>query len=466
MNIGDPKTLGFEIKWAEKQARGTADEASRGRLLALIDQSPIWDQEDEGEKGVSWSLVEMLEYLTYAWPYLKYEECDPLGLCSEPARLRAGAEDLWQEVSATERVTQQRQLRAFEECHDLSRAFQGLWLPVLWIQRSGRDCWVISDRIRVLAPHQKIIKILKDLGAQIAGRLVDLNEARAEKAVADWNARDHIPVERRLTAATGLQSDTLAKIAAGEPLEEVFELQRGRMPSELVAVARMTGHAVAPASMAKLLSWVRNLPGGDRTKLDALSKQAGKTIKSEQPFDQGCELAHGYRQVQLGLDENGKVDPEHELARLGVKIEAIEFESHLDAVSVWGEKRGPVVMTNPKGRHSQNEAGRRATLAHELCHLLIDRNGALPFAEVMGGRLPKAIEARARAFAAELLLPKDVAGKAFENAKKPNSILAKLRKQYGVSKEIVAWQARNSDSVLGAEVRAHLRTLVTHPGRF
>jgi hypothetical protein len=30
----------------------------------------------------------------------------------------------------------------------------------------------------------------------------------------------------------------------------------------------------------------------------------------------------------------------------------------------------------------------RFTLAHELCHLLVDRKGSLPVAEVLGGATP------------------------------------------------------------------------------
>jgi Zn-dependent peptidase ImmA (M78 family) len=52
----------------------------------------------------------------------------------------------------------------------------------------------------------------------------------------------------------------------------------------------------------------------------------------------------------------------------------------IDAVACWGPRHGPAVLLNREGRHAHTERGARATLAHEICHLLIDRQGSLPLA--------------------------------------------------------------------------------------
>ena len=104
LKAGDPKVFGFEIEWTDGAAKGSADEASRGRLLAFLDGSPVWYEEEEPVRGVEWSLVELLEHLSWTWPYLRFEECDPLGICLEPNSLRAKAEEIWQEVPSAERV--------------------------------------------------------------------------------------------------------------------------------------------------------------------------------------------------------------------------------------------------------------------------------------------------------------------------------------------------------------------------
>jgi Zn-dependent peptidase ImmA (M78 family) len=108
----------------------------------------------------------------------------------------------------------------------------------------------------------------------------------------------------------------------------------------------------------------------------------------------------------------------------------------------------------------------RATYAHELAHLLLDRTTALPLAEVIGGRAVGSTEERARAFAAQLLLPKEEAGRALASTTDPAQTVRSLQSRYGVSQEIIAWQARNSDVQLSAEVHAVLRSFVSRPWRF
>ena len=91
---------------------------------------------------------------------------------------------------------------------------------------------------------------------------------------------------------------------------------------------------------------------------------------------------------------------------------------------------------------------------------------ALPLAEVMGGRAVGTTEERARAFAAQLLLPKEEAGGALADSTDPGRTVRSLQRRYGVSQEIVAWQARNSDIQLSAKVHDVLRQFVSRPWRF
>ncbi|MFH1921116.1 MAG: ImmA/IrrE family metallo-endopeptidase, partial [Planctomycetota bacterium] len=341
-----------------------------------------------------------------------------------------------------------------------------LWLPSLWIQRIGVSTQVASGRIKLLLPVKQVMKTLSDLGNEIAKRIQVLDDARAKSAVSSWRKRDSLSPIQFLGASTGLNRARLDAILEGGEVADVFELRRDLEPNDLTAVARMAGRAPAPAETRKLIDLIRMEEKGDMSRLDALSRKASRALRSQKPFDQGSEIARWFRGEILGIDGGERVDPAAELEKLRVRIKNAELSSHVDAVSIWDKKRGPVVFFNTKGKHSQGNAGPRATLAHELCHMLLDRDGALPFAEVMGGSLPRHIEARARAFAAELLLPKDIAGAAFTEGKDPKTVVRRLREKYAVSKEIVAWQAKNSEQHLGADVEAFLRTLVSYPERF
>ena len=84
--------------------------------------------------------------------------------------------------------------------------------------------------------------------------------------------------------------------------------------------------------------------------------------------------------------------------------------SALDALSCWSNAHGPLILLNVgEGRRCSHEYGRRFTLGHEICHLLTDRAHALGLVEVLGGGMPNFVERRANAFAAELLLPRQLA---------------------------------------------------------
>lgn len=122
------------------------------------------------------------------------------------------------------------------------------------------------------------------------------------------------------------------------------------------------------------------------------------------------------------------------------------------------------MVVNAEGQHARWPSGRRATLAHEVCHLLFDAHHALPVAEALGGRMPRDLEQRARAFAAELLLPRSVVAAQFDG-----DALATVRRaaiRYGVSKELAAWQLRNSGVELEDAQRTALKGLVSRPQQF
>jgi Zn-dependent peptidase ImmA (M78 family) len=196
-----------------------------------------------------------------------------------------------------------------------------------------------------------------------------------------------------------------------------------------------------------------------------LSRRTESLLTEDLPFEQGYRVAMWLRE-RLSISR-APIDPTALLADWGVGLAHEELPTRLiDAVACWGPVHGPEVIVNSTGRHSSGLAGRRATLAHEIAHLLIDRHKFLPLAEVLGGRMPRATEARARAFAAELLLPRSVAGEALAISKDPESDVRRLCRRYSVSREIVAWQARNSMVPLRASVAAHLRRLVSRPDAF
>jgi Zn-dependent peptidase ImmA (M78 family) len=148
----------------------------------------------------------------------------------------------------------------------------------------------------------------------------------------------------------------------------------------------------------------------------------------------------------LNLDDESRAEPETILAQWGVDIVEQPVDGcPVDAVAAWGADHGPVIILNTaEGSRPAHKHGRRSTLAHEICHLLIDRHGALPFSEVLGGYTPLYLEQRANACAAEFLMPGQSAVNKVRKFSSLIEALEKLSAQYEISLSMVALQIKNS----------------------
>ncbi|MCP4700282.1 MAG: ImmA/IrrE family metallo-endopeptidase [Gammaproteobacteria bacterium] len=208
-------------------------------------------------------------------------------------------------------------------------------------------------------------------------------------------------------------------------------------------------------SIQQVLQAIERIPPGKTSVLDDLSREAAQVLANcsdKKFYEQGYVLADWLRQ-KLDMENNAKTDPRALLDSWQIESKDITgLDENLEAVACWGKQHGPAVLVNREGRYSRNPAGRNAALAHEICHLLADRHGALPLVEVLGGRVPKGTEQRANAFAAEFLLPRSqaaVAAKDFTRQEAP--LLQQLGRQYGVSHHVAANQVLNSAARSGLD---------------
>jgi Zn-dependent peptidase ImmA (M78 family) len=182
------------------------------------------------------------------------------------------------------------------------------------------------------------------------------------------------------------------------------------------------------------------------------------------PYEQGRLLAEWLRAKTDIVAKDGLVYPEAILKRWNVKLTEIELRSqNVDALCAWGTKHGPTVVINRNGRLSHYPTGRRTSLAHEICHLLVDRKGSLPVAEVFGGEVPRIPEQRANAFGAELLLTRNAALTVYLKEGNVENALEVIAKNYNVSFEVAAWQLLNSRVELSAGQR---QLLLKHTYRY
>jgi len=210
----------------------------------------------------------------------------------------------------------------------------------------------------------------------------------------------------------------------------------------VMAVARLS-QSLADDTRRALVHAIADVARAETPELDELTAAAAAVldaVSNMRPFEQGYALAQWLR-TKLAIA--GGVDPTVFLRRWGVHVQSLPpLEEALDAVACWGGL-GPAVLVNPKGRHASSQQGRAATLAHEIAHLIVDRGRHLPLAEVFGGATPLHLEQRARAFAAELLLPRELAGTAVAVSTSLKEAAGYLQATYGVSLEVIGWQIKN-----------------------
>jgi len=445
IKIGASEGLHFSVLWGQEQACGSAAEATRGHLSAHIGDHLVWGRETEaGVEGIEWTWIELLEHLTSNWSALLWEEADPIGLDSSPHSLRSLAEVRWRELPESLRDAEEHDLIWFEHSHNLAQGLQGAWPQALWILRQGLLCTVSSeeDGCEVVSRLDVVTRTLSELGECLVARVSGLDDARAAAAVDAWSTKDSVSVEEFVETSTGLPIEDLRAIAGDRSLQDAWGITDNYQPNELLAAARMIGKALDPEVIRTVTERVKNLELGYTPSLDQLSGVAREEMRDGRPFDQGYALAAWLR-GQRGLEDR-PVDPRAVLEHWGV--DCIEFElpsAALDAICSWGPRHGPAILINKAGRHSTGWA-LNATLAHEICHLLVDRGHGLPLGEVLGGRVPDRLEARARAFAAEFLLPRSVAEAVFIETGSVKGALRRLSAKYRVSGELGAWQIVNS----------------------
>jgi len=186
-------------------------------------------------------------------------------------------------------------------------------------------------------------------------------------------------------------------------------------PSPLVVVgsayARLLYGAISPATqppdvLLLTRSIIANYVDDATPWLTALNLPLDVAeISQLPPGEQGSRLGEKACEM-LGGDGGDWVDIESVMNHLDIAVSEIELsDPEVRAVSVFGPTQRPHVFRNARTRWGQSSSVQRFTLAHELCHLLLDREYGGELAIATGPWAPLAIEQRANAFAAAFLMP-------------------------------------------------------------
>lgn len=454
--FGHSSGVEFVLRWSEGSPRGLAAEATTGALGVRVRGREVWPLPDSAD-SFDWPWIELLEHLTRVWRHVEWDLLDPLGLGGPIRSLRARAEHRWQRLGKWQQVVEEdARLVDFVDAHDLASGLNGIALPRLWILRQGRRVIFETESDEAVLDLQSVWPALVGLGDEIAGRLSGLTDERARVARDAWAGRSsggEVEALRTLTNWPRAAADWLKAYCAAKGDFQV---------DEIAVAARMLGAPKDPKLFEPLFAAMKKAPLQDTAELDKWASRARAAIaEPAMPHEQGYRLARWLRRDLL-LSNDEPFDTEARLKALNVLVQDLPLPTdEVDAVCAWGPRHGPAIFVNPLGVHAQGDRGRHATLAHELCHLLVDRGTNLAVAEVRGPNAPASVEARANAFAAELLVPQATAAAAMKNASATSvgGIVLNLCEKFFASRSIVAWQAINSGASLSRSVEAELRKL-------
>lgn len=231
----------FEIVlvWTDPSG-GAESPLSTADINVRVNGETIWPVAGEFDTVVDVFVDDLLAHLTEYWKPLLLRQTYPVKVTPDrPTSLRRVAEGRWDELPRAIVENEESRVSAFEDAHDLSRAFAGQFgLPPLYLLRSGQSLIVdTGDELRTVA-FESAREALSNAGDAIAQRLSgDDKWAHLIKA---WKARDEGAPEQLLAWSTSLKPSLATQLVReGALLAPQTVQEAANDDNELRLAARM-----------------------------------------------------------------------------------------------------------------------------------------------------------------------------------------------------------------------------------
>ena len=428
----------------------------------LFQGEPYWY--GEGGASFAWNWQDLLQFLITNWSALMLEEALPIPLSSleHPGELWVEARKRWEDMAIGQMMQEEKALYSFWHRHNLAMGMPGAGLPALIWMRSGNTVWLVQSKNHpVRLDFQAARHDLEHMGDLLSACFEKQPASQTRSLVESWKNRDSLLCTEYIRYRCPLPPGQM----------KILESRFGPQPIPadpyddepvFFAAARMARHHLTIDTIASLWNRLHQveplLPGSALQNLSAKSMTFFNTCKNMRAYEQGYALARWLR-TEMNVPE-GIFDVESLLRQIEVTIEGFHFGSEaIDAIACWGSIQPLILLNGDPESRAKTPHGRRSTLAHELCHLLIDRDAAFPVAEVLGGEVDVVAERRANAFAAELLLPQIDVKTVYSASADMGQCLSELCHRNGVGKQLAAWQILNSGIPLSEDEIIRLRQI-------
>jgi Zn-dependent peptidase ImmA (M78 family) len=437
--MGDPDVVGRQSPY----------EASWGRFEIWVDGINLCSHIEQGEAmdGVHWYLWPLFNWIAEQWDPLLHEEQMALReLKHTPGEIDSAALFLnttsapppWyqgQEIDKWERTWSSWWFR-----HNIAAAREGGLFPSVTMRRY-RDQIEISWDAAVVAGAPESFRFLNSGGVRrfesevVALALYDALNTFASRFATEFGKRPEVKrlvqLARQISAPEALGRRIPWLIGLGRSYTDMKRRTStllGRVPrlSMAMPTASIAGGIITPSTRSVALMYgsvspdidmddavalaeviVKNRRSADHSLIDTVADELGDVpVSSSMPWESGYALSDAVRQRFVDSLIEEPLDVEALVGRLGVRLEQTHLhDPDVRGVSVAGEGSFPVIVINESSGFNQSTGGRRFTIAHELCHLLVDRVRGGDLGIVSGIWAPREIERRANAFSAMLLMP-------------------------------------------------------------
>ncbi len=458
-------------------------------LSVIAAGETVWPVAGEADCSVEVPIDDIFAHLAEFWKPLLLRQTYPFALApARPNSLVTSAENHWANAPQEQVDEEATELDHFEEAHNLALAFGGLFdLPPLWLVREGDEMLCDTGRSLTRLPFAAVLRELTAVGDKIAEQLVAVNSDKWQPIVDVWKARDTASEVSLVAWSASIDSNVAAELISNGLIEAPKSFaQAANDDDELLIAARVAG-ALPTEQIVQILEVARGFSRHEAPKLDAISSEAMYHLgglKGLEPFAEGEALANFVREkLDIGPSETVDIFGCADYLGIEVRIEAVG-PGTFDGLAIAGSRFGPGAFINRNSGRVRDKnssdlsvnPGARVTLAHELCHLLIDRSHPLSAVEVLRSRMPSKVESRARAFAGEFLLPSATAAKIWNEVGSPieqealEAVLQRLADTYGVSFSVASrkvqhgarWGLESGGSEHFRQLRAALDSLALY----
>jgi hypothetical protein len=396
------ESLQFVVSWLPPDVQ--ARRVTTACLSVRIGQRTIWPVDGAGDASLEIQADDLLSYLTEFWKPLILRQTYPIAsLPGRPSLLRSEAEKRWDSEPEETIEREDALITAFEEAHDVSRCFAGLFdLPPLWLVRQGDRMLVETKSALRNIAFDEARTALTAAGDEIASHLKAADEERWSDLLTAWQARDEGDPAVLLAWATSLDRNVAQSFVTDGVLTPPCSVTEAANDDDELRIAARMASALPQEQIRQIITLVQGIEKHEARLLDDLGADVrahiAKSFSGRPPFEQG-EAAANFVRARLNLQNEEQVD-------------------------VFGAVEGLGVSVHPKSVEPST----------------------LTAVEVLHSRMPLEIERRAKAFAGEFLLPGHVAAELWQRAKSPRSLgeldkfIGELSRDFGVTKNVVAWK--------------------------